>query len=463
MKSIPKLIRRFFGVLMISLFLLLFLNLIFFYFLTYRERTGGSGWDMASSVSASLSLNSDGIYKLHPDAEKALKTNHTWAVLIDKNTLEVTWHSDNLPPEIPMKYDIHDISFLSRAYLKDYPTTTSDHADGLIVLGFPKDRYWKHMYNTFDYHIIAGAPKTFLLFLCMNLLIVLLIYLAVTTRLLKTVRPIIEGIQKLPHERDIYLKEKGLFSEIAQAINRTSEKLSSQERTLRKQEQARANWIAGVSHDIRTPLSMIMGYAGQLEDSLTGDLKEEAAVIRRQSMRMKHLINDLNLASKLEYDMQPLHTELCDIIPVIRQTVVDFINMDLENKYPADWEMDENLSMCMALADKELLKRAVSNLIINAQVHNPQGCRIHISLVYESELCTITVEDDGTGITDEQLEVLKTTPHYMLCDSKTDGQRHGLGLTIVRQIVQAHNGNLELCHGKNGGFAAIIKIPAFLS
>lgn len=85
------------------------------------------------------------------------------------------------------------------------------------------------------------------------------------------------------------------------------------------------------------------------------------------------MINDLNLARKLEYNMQPLHTELNDITPIIRQTVVDALNMDLENRYPIDWETDESLSMCMSITDKDLIRRAVSNLLVNAQTHNPRA------------------------------------------------------------------------------------------
>ena len=82
------------------------------------------------------------------------------------------------------------------------------------------------------------------------------------------------------------VRESGLFSEIARAVNRTSEKLKLQETALRRQEQARANWIAGVSHDIRTPLSMIMGYAGQLEESplVPESMRGKVSVIREQKM-----------------------------------------------------------------------------------------------------------------------------------------------------------------------------------
>ena len=75
-----------------------------------------------------------------------------------------------------------------------------------------------------------------------------------------------------------------------------------------------------------------MGYAGQLESDkrLPEDGRKKVAVIVKQSERMKNLINDLNLASKLEYNMQPLSPERQNLIAVIRQVVVDFINMNID-------------------------------------------------------------------------------------------------------------------------------------
>ncbi len=129
-----------------------------------------------------------------------------------------------------------------------------------------------------------------------------------------------------------------------------------QSRQLRKRETARANWIAGVSHDIRTPLSMVMGYAGQLENDmqLSEDNRKKAVVIVQQSKRMRNLINDLNLASKLEYNMQPINPERQNLIAVIRQVIVDFINMNIDEKYTIEWKTDETLTSCASNVDKRL-------------------------------------------------------------------------------------------------------------
>ena len=105
--------------------------------------------------------------------------------------------------------------------------------------------------------------------------------------------------------------------------------------------------------------------------------------------------------------------------------------------------------MCI---DKDLIKRAVSNLIQNSINHNEQGCHIFVRVISEDNVCTVVVADDGIGATDEQIEKLNNTPHYMVCDEKTTEQRHGLGLLIVKQIIFAHNGKMLIKHSEYGGF-----------
>ena len=244
-------------------------------------------------------------------------------------------------------------------------------------------------------------------------------------------------------------------------MNKTSEILQTRNRELRKKETARANWIAGVSHDIRTPLSMVMGYAAQLADSpgLTEEERRKAQVICRQSQRMKNLINDLNLASKLEYNMQPVDREQVSLVALMRKTVVDFLNMDAEGKYPIEWLTREDAAPCFVYADAALLARAAGNLIQNSMNHNPEGCSIYVTVERQETTCSVAVEDDGAGITEEKLEELNNAPHYMMCDENVTGQRHGLGLLIVRQIAQVHGGDMEVGHSARGGFAVRIRLP----
>lgn len=461
MRSVPKLIRRYVSILLFSCVLLLVLNFVLFAALAARQAPNAYPWKTAEEVADTLQQTDDGEYTLPDAVSLELKNSNVWAIFIDNETKQVKWQTTNLPETIPLSYTLSDIASLTRGYIDGYPTFTGETEDGLIVLGYPKDSYWKHMWPSWDYELIANLPKTILSVLAINAAIIFLIYVVANSKLLKSIKPIVNGIQSLPMGESVYIKEKGLLSELAMNINKTSEILQSQNNQLRRKETARANWIAGVSHDIRTPLSMVMGYAGQLRDDthLTDDERQKAAIIVKQSERMRNLINDLNLASKLEYNMQPVHPKKENMIAIVRQVVVDFINMDMYDKHPIEWETDEALTFCPVNVDRDLMKRAIGNLIQNSINHNEQGCNIYIKVTADDAYCTVTVSDDGVGATDELIEKLNKIPHYMLCDKNTTEQRHGLGLLIVRQIVSAHGGTTVITNNSYGGFSVKFMLP----
>lgn len=460
MKSIPKLIRRFVGIMALSTVFLVILNIIFFAIVFVRNASTFSPWDMADHAAAALQLT-DGGYSISDNVMAELKEENAWAILIDNDTRQVVWRTDNLPNNIPMQYTLSNIAELTRGYVDGYPTFTGEAQNGLLVLGFPKERFWKHTRASWDYNFIANLPRNTIIFLIINIVLIFLIYVVVDSKLLRSIRPITNGIQNLSNGSPVCIKEKGVFAELAEKINKTSKILQMQAEQLRKKETARANWIAGVSHDVRTPLSMIMGYAGQLENSknLSEIERKKAAVIIRQSSRMKDLINDLNLASKLEYDMQPLTMKRENAISIVRQVIVEFMNTNIDDKFPIEWKTADTLSACYINADKDLLKRAISNLIQNSINHNENGCVIYASIDDDNNTCKICIEDNGKGASDEQIDRLNNAPHYMICDTNTTEQRHGLGLLIVKQIIKGHNGKILIDHSEYGGFKVVLIIP----
>ncbi len=461
MKSVLKFISRFVGIMLLSSLLLIILNFILLAAYTISQAPNSYPWQTAQEVASHL-LQKDHGYMLSEDTAFELKKTDVWAIFIDNATMEVVWQTDNLPKSIPMSYSISDIAHLTRGYIDGYPTFTGETEKGLVVLGYPKDSFWKHMWPSWDYNVIANFPKTIFTVLVINGMVIFMIYAIANGKLLKSVKPIIRGIQSLPTIEGVYIREKGLLSELARSINKTSEILQSQNRQLHKKERARANWIAGVSHDIRTPLSMVMGYASQLEGNtcLPEDDRKKAGVIVKQSERIRNLINDLNLASKLEYNMQPVNLAKENLIAVIRQIVVDFINMNVDDKYLIEWKTEEDLTLCLVKIDKDLMKRAVSNLIQNSMNHNEQGCHIYVSVVAKGKKCGIIVADDGVGATDEQIEQLGRFPHYMVCDKNITEQRHGLGLLIVKEIIGVHGGTVTINHSFiYGGFSVELTLP----
>ena len=459
MKNILKLIRRFVITIILSIFLLLFLNIFLFEFIFFKYSTDDSPSDKTFEIAKIIKFK-DRKYFL-PDKEISnLKKQNIWAIVIDNDSKKVIWQTENLPGEIPKEYSVFDIALFSHAYIKGYPVFTAKIRNDLLVLGYPKDSYWKYSTATWNYRLIQNVPNFFLTFLISNIFFVFLIYIFSNSKLLKSVNPIIKGIQDLPKDNPVSIDEKGVLSELAKSINKTSEILQNQREQLRNKDTARANWIAGVSHDIRTPLSMIMGYASQLKTSsnLSEEMGKKLSVILKQSERIKNLINDLNLASKLEYNMQPFEKKKENAVAVVRQVIVDFLNMDIDEKFPIEWKTKSEFVSCFVNVDKNLIKRALANLIQNSINHNENGCTIYVSVKEDEKNCIICVEDNGIGVSDEELEKLNNTPHYMVCDKNTTEQQHGLGLLIVKQIMDVHNGQVKMKHSEYGGFKVVLQI-----
>lgn len=462
-KSILKLVSRFVMIIVCSLLVLFVLNICLFIGVSFQGMASGGGWQATEELTEELQENGDGTYFVSERGKQILAERDAWAVLVQDGTGDVVWCSENLPAEIPLHYTAAQISADTLGYIEDYPTTTAARENDLLIMGHPKETYWKSMWNTYDLSLIKNLPRNAVMIFLVNLLVVFLIYAFSTSGIVRYIRPLIRGIEALPEER-VYVREKGLFTDLAHSVNEASEKLKIQEQEIKKKERARANWISGVSHDIRTPLSMVMGYAAQMEDDaeLPDEARKRAQMIRLQSVKMKNLVNDLNLASKLEYQMQPLHMERISLAAVVRQTVAEFANLDFEEKYPICFEAKEGSGRGMIRGDKDLLCRAIENILTNSQVHNPDGCGIMVETDAGDGAFVIRLEDDGIGIGEEELQKLQSTPHYMMSDGGVEEPRHGLGLLIVRQIVAAHGGTVLLDHGRQeekGGFAVEMHFP----
>ena len=106
--------------------------------------------------------------------------------------------------------------------------------------------------------------------------------------------------------------------------------------------------------------------------------------------------------------------------------------------------------------DARLISRAINNLVQNSIKHNPQGCKIQLSLKSTGEALSLIVADNGVGLTPEKLQELEEKPHYMESTDERLDLRHGLGLLLVRQIVEAHGGTLSMESEPDRGYRANI-------
>ena len=448
MKAFGKYISKYLLAFFIFALVLLLVNILAFS-LTFsgivsKEYGSASPANMLEAVAADLAASS-----ISEERSQELERNHIWAMLLNEDG-KCDW-ALFLPEEVPTQYTIQDVAVFSKGYLQDYPVFVRDMDNGLLVLGYPKDSFMKLTGNYFPIRVVRIFPLFVTGILAIDILLLFLVYYFSKRRISKNTEPIMTSIKTLSAGQPVNLSIQGELSEIADSVNQASQVLS-------RQNQARANWISGVSHDIRTPLSMIMGYAGRIaSDRLaSGDIQQEAEIIRAQSAKIKDLVQDLNLVSQLEYEMQPLHKEPVRLSKLLRSYAADLLNAGIPEKCSLKMEISKDTETVVIECDARLISRAINNLVQNSINHNPQGCTISLGLIRSDTAIFLTVADNGVGLSAEKLRELEEKPHYMESTDERLDLRHGLGLLLVRQIVEAHGGTIEMESTPQNGYKTVL-------
>ena len=362
-----------------------------------------------------------------------------FAMLLDQNG-NPHW-SYELPEELNHPYSISQVASFSRWYLEDYPVSVWGGDLGLLVVGYPKGTVWNYYIHQ-DMKGLMGVLTYFMISIPITITAAVLILLVCGFRYYRKMRILADAIGQLALGESVHLPESGTMREISSTINQTSDRLSAQRDQLGQRDLARAEWIRGVSHDIRTPLSLILGYADMIEHQLgpADELGKKAGLIRGQSLRIQKLIEDLNLTSRLEYRMQPLRLkEVCPAV-VLRRVAADFLNtLPRPEQYPFSIQIHPEFERFCLQADEELLVRAFQNILGNSIRHNPDGCRLSTEAFILENSAVISFQDSGQGLP-------PTICRYLNEGILPGPDLHLMGLKIVRQIIEASGGTVSSGH-----------------
>lgn len=454
MRNFGKFISKHFFIYLSVVILIVALDLLIFFF-TFNGIVSNINKNNPVQTLEKISDNltiQNGEYLLNNEYQKYLAMNNIWGIIIDDNG-NVIWQH-NLPKEIPLKYSLQDVATFSKGYIEDYPVFTWKQDNNLLVLGYPKNSYSKFMTNYLPLSAIQKIPFILLIMLVSNIAILFIVYYLSKRNVMLKVAPILNGIDKLSHGETVTLHINGELEEIGNRINETSLQL-------KKQNQARANWISGVSHDIRTPLSMIMGYADRISSTLNieENTKKQADIIKSQSVKIKNLVQDLNLVSQLNYNVQPIQEQPVYFCKMIREIVVEYLNNEMNNKFEFELSLNSATEQIAIMGDERLLSRAIQNLISNSINHNESGCIISVNLEVNRNNLILTISDNGKGISEKELEKIQSTPHYLQSTDDRLDLRHGLGLLLVKEIVSIHKGTVSISSELNKGFSTTISLP----
>lgn len=228
----------------------------------------------------------------------------------------------------------------------------------------------------------------------------------------------------------------------------------------RKDEQAKAEWLANITHDLNTPLAPIRGYAELLADA--GEQPEPARVrsygrvMLKNALYAQQLVDDLKLTYQLQSGMLPLHAERQNLTRFLREVLIDILNAPEYEGRSASFAPDREDAEYRF--DARLLRRALSNMVINSLKHNKPETATVLSLHSENGVI-ITVKDNGRGMTQAELDGLFTR-YYRGTATEARAEGSGLGMAIARQIVEAHGGTVTAKSAAGAGTEITIRLPA---
>nr|WP_302467308.1 HAMP domain-containing sensor histidine kinase [Intestinimonas massiliensis (ex Afouda et al. 2020)] len=219
--------------------------------------------------------------------------------------------------------------------------------------------------------------------------------------------------------------------DLLSAVNRLLELREADEAEHRRQEHAIRQQISNISHDLRTPLTSILGYLQLLEgDSLTVEERREyLGIVRGRAKALQSLITSFYDLSRLEGGEYPLSREKVDLYHVLSELVAEFYNDFEQSGFDMTVELAPGLPA--VTADPAGVLRVFTNLIRNALEHGQK--RMSIFLYRQEETVVSAFSNDAVGLTREDVE--HVFDRFFTADKMRTGQSTGLGLAIVKALV----------------------------
>jgi len=251
------------------------------------------------------------------------------------------------------------------------------------------------------------------------------------------------------------------IAQIDTAFDSMRQKIEKQLYQLQESDRLRRELISNVSHDLRTPLATIQGYIETLflkNEQLTSQQRAEHLITAEKSCkRLSRLIADLFELSKLESGNKQPDFEQFSIAELIHDTAQEF-SLELEQK-DLTLEIGTPTANTIVFADIGLIQRVLENLIRNAITHTPEHGEIQLDFIEADESIHITVKDNGSGITDEDIPFIFERFYQSADTPKRHPQSSGLGLAIVKRILDLHGCRIEVRSSSRKGTQFKFNLP----
>ena len=290
--------------------------------------------------------------------------------------------------------------------------------------------------------ILASVGATVL-----SLLLAIILAQALT-RPLRELTQATRAVSQGDLSQEVPVRSQDELGELARAFNQMSHDLA------RGQNQRR-QMTADIAHELRTPLSLILGYAEALRDGALPATTESHTIIHDEAVRLTRLVDDLRALSLAEAGELPLLRRATAVAPLLEQLAA--AHQPRAQQQAISLQTDLPADLPPITADPDRLKQVIANLLDNALRHTPEGGQITLSARQNGPELAIAVRDSGPGIAPEDLP--RVFDRFYRADKSRTRGGSGLGLAIARSIAQAHGGRLTVDSQPGQGATFTLWLP----
>jgi two-component system phosphate regulon sensor histidine kinase PhoR len=222
----------------------------------------------------------------------------------------------------------------------------------------------------------------------------------------------------------------------------------------------RKDFVANVSHEIKTPLTSIRGFIETLKEVSSEDIEIRQRflnIIDLESKRLNGLIDDLLVISEIENSNYKSVNEVIDVNQTIAE--IELILLELAKKNKINLELTRASEYLEIIGNPRWFKQMLINLIDNAIKYTHKGGKVELSVDYTNDLCVFKIKDTGIGIRQEHLERLFERFYRVDKARSREVGGTGLGLAIVKHAVNNFNGTIDVKSEVGIGTEFVVKIP----
>lgn len=250
--------------------------------------------------------------------------------------------------------------------------------------------------------------------------------------------------------RHVAYKGSKEFEHLYDSFNEMVDLLDASEEQRRTLEGDKQRMLAGLSHDLKTPITIIQGFTKAIKDGLVSeeDKPKYLQVILSKSIQMTDLVNQLYEYNKLEHPDFALEKERCDVAELARSFLANIYDEFEVRGYLLDTQICEDAVCCNV--DKRQLTRVFENLVGNFFKYTPQGSTLLFDVHTQGDTACISIADNGQGISEDARSSVFDA--FVVAEKSRNKQGSGLGLAVCKRIVDMHGGSITLSQTPNEGY-----------